>query len=105
MNTQGEKIGSDHRRLFSEKDEIVLLQAIIDTKGKNPVQDNRPLYESMKGSFSSDITLRQFSEKIRNMRRKYTAKEMRGEQASASNPHQQKCFQLSKAIWGVDSEC
>ncbi|CAN7135991.1 unnamed protein product [Brassica rapa subsp. narinosa] len=102
MYTQGEKMGADHRRLFSEKDEIVLLQSIIDSKGKNPLGDNRSLYESMKGSFSFDITLRQFSEKVRTMRRKYTTKEMRGEQASASNPHQQKCFQLSKAIWGVE---
>ncbi|CAF2271253.1 unnamed protein product [Brassica napus] len=102
MYTQGEKIGADHRRLFSEKDEIVLLQGVIDSKGENPLGDYRSLFESMKGSFSFDITLRQFSEKFRTMRRKYTTKEMRGEQASASNPHQQKCFQLSKAIWGVE---
>ncbi|KAF3580044.1 hypothetical protein DY000_02033356 [Brassica cretica] len=102
MYTQGEKMGTDHRRLFSEKDEIVLLQGVIDSKGENPLEDSRSLYESMKGSFSFDITLRQFREKFRTMRRKYTTKEMRGEQASASNPHQQKCFLLSKAIWGVE---
>ena len=56
----------------------------------------------MKGSLSFDVTLRQFKEKLQTMSRKYTTTEMTGEQASASasNPHQQKCFQLSKAIWG-----
>ena len=57
----------------------------------------------MKGSFRFDVTLVQFKDKIRNLKRKYKAKEKSGEQAaSASNPHQQKCFQLSKAIWGAD---
>ncbi|CAH8298146.1 unnamed protein product [Eruca vesicaria subsp. sativa] len=100
--TQGKKIGSDLRRLFSEKDEIVLLQSIIDSKGKNPLEDNRLLYESMKGSFSVDVTLGQFREKLRTTKKKYTTKEMKGEKAFALNPHQQKCFQLSKAIWGAE---
>ncbi|KAL0742162.1 hypothetical protein Bca4012_083675 [Brassica carinata] len=102
IHTQGEKMGSDLRRRFSEKDEIVLLQSIIDSKGKNPLEDNRSLYESMKGSFSFDVTFVQFTDKIRTMRRKYRTKEMMGEETSASNPHQQKCFQLSKAIWGAE---
>ena len=103
MYTQGEKMGTDHRRLFSEKDEIVLLQGIVDYKGKNSLEDKRSLYESMKGSFSFDVTLDQFRDKIRHMNNKYTAKERSGEQqASILNPHQQKCFQLSKAIWGAD---
>ncbi|KAJ0234464.1 hypothetical protein HA466_0274800 [Hirschfeldia incana] len=103
-HTQGEKNGSELRRLFRETDEIVLLQSIIDSKGKNPLEDRRSLYEFIKGSLSNDVTLRQFRDKIHSMRRKYITKEMRGydEQASASNPHQQKCFQLSKAIWGAE---
>ena len=105
MYTQGEKMGTDHRRLFSEKDEIVLLQGVIDSKGENPLKYKRSFYQSMKGSFSFDVTLVQFKDKIRNLKRKYKAKEKSGEQAasaSASNLHQQKCFQLSKAIWGAD---
>ncbi|WZZ53218.1 hypothetical protein YC2023_053325 [Brassica napus] len=99
---KGEKMGTKNRR-FSEKDEIVLLQGIVDYKGKNPLEDKRSLYESMKGSFSFDVTLDQFRDKIRHMNNKYTAKERSGEQqASILNPHQQKCFQLSKAIWGAD---
>ncbi|CAF1857863.1 unnamed protein product [Brassica oleracea var. botrytis] len=99
---KGEKMGTKNRR-FSEKDEIVLLQGIVDYKGKNPLEDKRSLYESMKGSFSFDVTLDQFRDKIRHMNNKYTAKEKSGEQqASILNPHQQKCFQLSKAIWGAD---
>ncbi|KAG2287410.1 hypothetical protein Bca52824_047014 [Brassica carinata] len=100
--TRGGKMGTD-KRLFSEKDEIVLLQGIIDSKGKNPLKNKRSFYQSMKGSFSFDVTLRQFSDKIRHMQKLYTRNEMRGEQqASVLNPHQQKCFQLSKAIWGAD---
>ncbi|KAL0836667.1 hypothetical protein Bca101_088557 [Brassica carinata] len=41
---QCEKMGSNSKRLFGEKDEIVLLQGIIDSKGKNPLEDR--LYES-----------------------------------------------------------
>ncbi|KAL0669541.1 hypothetical protein Bca4012_032245 [Brassica carinata] len=71
---KGEKMGTKNRR-FSEKDEIVLLQGIVDYKGKNSLEDKRSLYESMKGSFSFDVTLDQFRDKIRHMNNKYTAKE------------------------------
>lgn len=97
---KGEKMGTKKRR-FSEKDEIVLLQGIIDSKGKNPLEDKRSFYESVKGSISFDVTLDQFKDKIRYLQKKYTAKEKSGEQASILNPHEQKCFQLSKAIWGA----
>ncbi|KAG2287409.1 hypothetical protein Bca52824_047013 [Brassica carinata] len=108
--TQGGKMGTNtpsFARVFSEKDEIVLLQGVIDSKGENPLKYKRSFYQSMKGSFSFDVTLVQFKDKIRNLKRKYKAKEKSGEQAasasaSASNLHQQKCFQLSKAIWGAD---
>ncbi|KAF8086730.1 hypothetical protein N665_0614s0014 [Sinapis alba] len=90
------------RRVFSEKDEIVLLQGIVDFKGKNPLADKRPLYESIKGSFSFAVTLDQFKDKIRSLMKKYTRIEMKGEEASVLNSHQQKCFQLSKAIWGAE---
>ncbi|KAG2307308.1 hypothetical protein Bca4012_083676 [Brassica carinata] len=105
---QAKKTGSNtkqasFRRLFSEKDEIVLLQGIVDYKGQNPLEDKRSFYESMKGSFSFDVTLVQFADKIRSLMRKYTRNEMRGEEvASVLDPHQQKCFQLSKAIWGAE---
>uniref|UniRef100_M4EH43 Glabrous enhancer-binding protein-like DBD domain-containing protein n=1 Tax=Brassica campestris TaxID=3711 RepID=M4EH43_BRACM len=106
---QGGKMGTTNNntpsfaRVFSEKDEIVLLQGVIDSQVENPLKYKRSFYQSMKGSFSFDVTLVQFKDKIRNLKRKYKAKEKSGEQAaSASNPHQQKCFQLSKAIWGAD---
>ncbi|KAJ0234465.1 hypothetical protein HA466_0274810 [Hirschfeldia incana] len=98
---KGKKLGTK-KRLFSEKDEIVLLQGIIDSKGKNPLEDKRGFYESVKGSISFDVTLDQFKDKIRHMQKKYTAKEKSGEEVFILNPHEQKCFQLSKAIWGPD---
>ncbi|KAG2302610.1 hypothetical protein Bca4012_060946 [Brassica carinata] len=70
------KQGSTFERLFGEKMRL------------NPLEDRRSLYESRKGSLA--------------LMRKYTTTEMTGEQASASNPHQQKCFLLSKAIWGAE---
>ncbi|CAH8371859.1 unnamed protein product [Eruca vesicaria subsp. sativa] len=105
--TQGGKMGTktpSHRRLFSEKDEIVLLEGIIDFKGKNPLEAKRSFYQSIKGSLSLsfDVTLKQLEDKIRYMKKLYTAKAKSGEQASVLNPHQQKCFQLSKAIWGAE---
>ncbi|CAN7058586.1 unnamed protein product [Brassica rapa subsp. trilocularis] len=106
--TQGGKMGTTNTpcftRLFSEKDEIVLLQGIIDSQVKNPLDYKRRVYQSMKASFSFDVTLDQFKDKIGTLKKKYTrTKEKSGEQqASILNPHQQKCFQLSKAIWGAD---
>ncbi|CAH8298189.1 unnamed protein product [Eruca vesicaria subsp. sativa] len=91
----------EKNRLFTDKDEIVLLQGIIDCKGKNPFENKRTLYESLKGSFSFDVTLDQFKVKIQNLKRSYRNKVMRGGEASCLNPHQQKCFQLSKLIWGA----
>ncbi|KAG2287408.1 hypothetical protein Bca4012_032247 [Brassica carinata] len=105
--TQGGKMGTTNTpcftRLFSDKDEIVLLQGIIiDSEVKNPLDYKRSFYQSMKGSFSFDVTLDQFKEKIRSLKKKYTRNEMRGGEASLLNSHEQKCFQLSKAIWGAD---
>ncbi|XP_018480867.2 probable transcription factor At1g66420 [Raphanus sativus] len=104
---QGGKMGTNRlppcTRLFSEKDEIVLLQGLIDSQGNNnPFEDRRPLYESMKASFSFDVTWAQFKKKIWSLKRKYTRTEMRGGVASFfRNPHEKRCFQLSKAIWGA----
>ncbi|KAG2307310.1 hypothetical protein Bca52824_027058 [Brassica carinata] len=103
--TQGGKMGMNtppFTRVFSKKDDIVLLQGIIDSGWKNPLKDKHSFYQSMKGSFSFDVTFVQFVDKIRNVKRRYKAKEKSGEEAYASSPHQQKCFQLSKAIWGAE---
>uniref|UniRef100_M4EH41 Glabrous enhancer-binding protein-like DBD domain-containing protein n=3 Tax=Brassica campestris TaxID=3711 RepID=M4EH41_BRACM len=80
----------------------VYTQGIIDSQVKNPLDYKRRVYESMKGSFSFDVTLDQFKVKIGTLKKKYTRSEMRGGEASLLNPHEQKCFQLSKAIWGAD---
>ncbi|KAJ0234463.1 hypothetical protein HA466_0274790 [Hirschfeldia incana] len=103
-NVSSKRAKRSTKRRFSDKDEIVLLQGIVDSKGKNPLADKRPLYESMKGSFSFGVTLDQFKDKIRSLMRKYTRNEMKGGEvaSSISNPLQRKCFQLSKAIWGAD---
>ncbi|KAL0804407.1 hypothetical protein Bca101_096897 [Brassica carinata] len=69
---------SNFKRLFGEKDEIVFLQGIIDYNGKNPLEDRRSLYNSMKGSLSFDVTLRQSKENLQTMIKKYTTTKMTG---------------------------
>ncbi|KAG2307311.1 hypothetical protein Bca52824_027059 [Brassica carinata] len=57
---------------------------------------------SLSGQEEAPLNQREFVDKIRNVKRRYKAKEKSGEEAYASSPHQQKCFQLSKAIWGAE---
>ncbi|KAH0872894.1 hypothetical protein HID58_070256, partial [Brassica napus] len=55
-----------------------LNRRIIDYNGKNPLEDRRSLYNSMKGSLSFDVTLRQFKENLQTMIKKYTTTKMTG---------------------------
>ncbi|EFH62772.1 hypothetical protein ARALYDRAFT_475156, partial [Arabidopsis lyrata subsp. lyrata] len=89
------------QRLWSEEDEISVLQGMIDFKadtGKSPYEDSNAFYEFLKKSISFEVSKNQFMDKIRSLRKKYIGKE--GKEPSFVKAHDKKAFELSKFIWG-----
>ncbi|KAG7584978.1 GLABROUS1 enhancer-binding protein family [Arabidopsis thaliana x Arabidopsis arenosa] len=89
------------QRLWSEEDEISVLQGMIDFKadtGKSPYEDTNVFYEFLKKSISFEVSKNQFMDKIRSLRKKYIGKE--GKEPSFVKAHDKKAFELSKFIWG-----
>ncbi|KAJ4881623.1 DNA-binding storekeeper protein-related transcriptional regulator [Raphanus sativus] len=87
------------QRLWSEEDEISLLQGMIDFKsgtGKSPYEDMDGFYELIKKSISFEASKYQTAEKIRSLRKKYVKRGVE----SISKSHDMGCFNLSKYIWG-----
>ncbi|EOA35287.1 hypothetical protein CARUB_v10020457mg [Capsella rubella] len=93
------------QRLWTEDDEIAVLQGMIDFKadtGKSPYEDTNAFYDFIKKSISFEVSKNQFMDKIRSLRKKYTAKGKTGVEPSFSKAHDQKSYELSKFIWGPD---
>ncbi|KAI8530987.1 hypothetical protein RHMOL_Rhmol11G0102800 [Rhododendron molle] len=92
-------VGVIHR-LWSEEDEVVILEGLMDFKSP----DMGGLYEVIKKSLSFDASKSQFVDKIHKLKRKYSNNVERGDKAVLSRPHERKCFELSKKIWGGGKE-
>ncbi|KAK8559212.1 hypothetical protein V6N13_098799 [Hibiscus sabdariffa] len=94
------------QRLFSEDDEIAVLKGMLeyyDKKGVDPCADMNAFYEFVRKMIHADVTKAQLMDKIRRLRKKFennAGKAKMGEDRTFSKPHEQKAFQLSKAIWG-----
>ncbi|KAG5524743.1 hypothetical protein RHGRI_031425 [Rhododendron griersonianum] len=86
-------------RLWSEGDEVMILEGLMDFKS-----DMGGLYEVIKKSLSVDASKSQFLDKIRKLKRKYSPNVERGDKAVLSTPHEHKCFELSKKMWGGGKE-
>ncbi|XP_010495915.1 PREDICTED: probable transcription factor At1g44810 [Camelina sativa] len=93
---------SPFARIWSEEDEISLLQGMIDfkaEKGTSPYDDMNGFFLGAKDSISFDASKTQFVEKIRSLKNKYfKGKDSR----SFLKPHDKKCFKLASCIWGSD---
>ncbi|CAA7029791.1 unnamed protein product [Microthlaspi erraticum] len=100
------KTGEDSKkpafqRLWTEDDEITILQGMIDfkaDKGKSPYEDTTAYYDFVKGSISCVVTKNQFMDKLRSLKKKY----MNKEKPVFTKPHDQKSYKLCKYIWGSD---
>ncbi|CAH2038250.1 unnamed protein product [Thlaspi arvense] len=96
------------QRLWSEEDEIAVLQRLIDCKadtGANPLDDMTGFYQLVKKSISFDVSKTQFTEKLRSLKKKFEnnlGKGKNGEEPTFSKPHDRKAFDLSKLIWGAN---
>ncbi|KAF8095970.1 hypothetical protein N665_0320s0092 [Sinapis alba] len=101
------KIGEDSKkpaafqRLWTEEDEITVLQGMIDFKndtGNSPYDDTNAYYDYIKKSISFEVSKNQFMDKLRSLKKKYMGKE----KPSFTKPHDQKSYRLCKFIWGPD---
>ncbi|KAL8119622.1 uncharacterized protein LOC141724374 [Apium graveolens] len=109
-----DKKGNIFARLFTEKDEIVLLEGMINYKEKNKGADPSlnivKFHESVQDLLSCSVTKSQIADKIRRLKKKYVnylKKGKNGEDPVISRPHEYKSFELSKKIWpseGLGSE-
>ncbi|KAG5235365.1 hypothetical protein OIU77_009048 [Salix suchowensis] len=95
------------QRLWTEEDEISLLQGIIDfiaEKGYDPSKDTNAFFDFIKQSFHFDVSMNQLKDKISRLRKKFEnhVKGKKGENKVFSKPHDQKGFDLSKYIWGSE---
>ncbi|KAL9815886.1 Transcription factor STKL1 [Arabidopsis thaliana] len=90
------------QRVWSEEDEISLLQAVIDFKaetGTSPWDHKNAFFDIAKKSISFDVSNVQFFDKIRSFKRKYFGdRKMR----SVESDHDKKCLGLAVLIWGSD---
>ncbi|KAJ6770246.1 hypothetical protein OIU79_020985 [Salix purpurea] len=95
------------QRLWTEDDEISLLQGIIDfidEKGFDPLKDTYAFFDFIKQSFHFDVSMAQLKDKVFRLRKKFDnqVKGKKGENKVFSKPHDQKGFDLSKCIWGSE---
>ncbi|XP_011658171.1 STOREKEEPER protein [Cucumis sativus] len=94
------------QRLWSEDDEIAILNGMIDysaKKGSDPSLDMNAFHDFIKKSLHVDVTKAQLMDKIRRLKKKYRNNADRGKKGADptfSKAHDQKGFELSKRIWG-----
>ncbi|KAM7262518.1 hypothetical protein ACFE04_000201 [Oxalis oulophora] len=95
------------QRLFTEKDEITLLQGIIDYTaniGNDPFTRIAAFYDYIKQSLQCDATEAQLHYKMKRMRKKYINISNRkgikaGKEPNFTKHHERILFDLSKKIW------
>ncbi|KAF8047388.1 hypothetical protein N665_3063s0001 [Sinapis alba] len=95
------------QRVWTEEDEIAVLQGIIDFKnetGSSPYDDKNALYDLVKKSVSFDVAKTQFMEKIRALKKKFENNlgrgKKKGKDPSFPKAHDRKVFDLAKLVWG-----
>lgn len=96
------------QRVWSEDDEISLLQGLIDYKndtGVSPFDDTNGVYQLLKKVVSFDVNKNQFMKKLASLKKKYEnnlGKAKNGDEPTFVKPHDRKAFALSKFVWGAN---
>ncbi|KAF8088512.1 hypothetical protein N665_0538s0013 [Sinapis alba] len=91
------------QRLFSEEDEISMLQGMIDFKadtGKSPYEEMDRFYELTGKTISFKVSKIQFVDKIRSLKRKFMEKVVKQGVESLTKAHDIECLKLAEFIWG-----
>ena len=107
-----EKKSNMFQRLWSEEDEILILEGMIEFQKKfnlDPLANLDHYYEFSKESLLTDFTdftRTQLQDKIRRLRRKYLKSREKddGKDKTFSKPQEQMAYDLSKAIWGNEEK-
>lgn len=93
-------------RLWSNDDEIALLNGMVDfrnVKGLDPNADMGAFYDFVKGKLQVDFSRDQLRTKISRMKKRFLnalKKGGNGLDPVFSKPHEDMVFELSKKIWG-----
>ncbi|WOG91697.1 hypothetical protein DCAR_0310947 [Daucus carota subsp. sativus] len=101
--SNGDEKRSGIHRLWSEDDEIVILQGLIDyqlANDEDPYSDLEAFYKFVKDSLHVSVSMKQLSDKIRRLKKKYSVNAEKGDDVVFVKPHEDKSFELSKKIWG-----
>ncbi|KAG6412875.1 hypothetical protein SASPL_125568 [Salvia splendens] len=106
-----EKKSNMFQRLWSEEDEIVILEGMIEFQNKfkvDPIANLDQYHDFIKKSVQTDFTdftRTQLQDKIRRLKRKYLkSREKDGKEKAFSKPQEQMAYDLSKAIWGNEEK-
>ncbi|KAG6572314.1 STOREKEEPER protein, partial [Cucurbita argyrosperma subsp. argyrosperma] len=108
---EGKKVcGSGINRLWSEDDEISILQGMIDfqsAKGSDPYTDMSQFLEFIKKNLSVNVSKNQLIDKVRRLKKKYknnSEKGRNGDDPVFLKQHEHNSFVLSKKIWGNEAK-
>ncbi|CAK9316250.1 unnamed protein product [Citrullus colocynthis] len=108
---EGKKVsGAGINRLWSEEDEISILQGMIDfqlAKGSDPYTDMSLFLDFIKENLSVDVSKNQLIDKVRRLKKKYknnSEKGRNGDDPVFLKQHEHKSFVLSKKIWGNEAK-
>ncbi|KAL9689907.1 hypothetical protein QQ045_010298 [Rhodiola kirilowii] len=91
------KSGPFQRSIFSEDDEILLLQRIIEHKKAG--NDPSTFYDFVKSDLQNQVTVQQVYRKKKGLKAKFFKNVKRGKDVSFDNAHDKLIFDLSKKIW------
>ncbi|CAN1224117.1 Probable transcription factor At4g01260 [Linum grandiflorum] len=95
------------QRIWGDEDEIALLNGLLEfsKRGADPFKQIGDLYNLVKKSLTIDISMSQLKEKAARLKKKFekNAKGKDGEGKSFNKQHDQRCFDLSKKIWGSEA--
>ncbi|CAN0885235.1 Probable transcription factor At1g61730 [Linum grandiflorum] len=92
------------QRLWSDDDEVALLDGMIEFSEKrrvDPTRDLAAFHDFIKKSLSIEVAQSQLKDKIGRLRRKF-AKANEEEVKSFPKVHEREVFDLSKKIWGTN---
>ncbi|XP_047324225.1 probable transcription factor At1g11510 [Impatiens glandulifera] len=96
------------QRIWSEEDEIAILNGMIDhgeNEGINPATvDMSSLYDSIRDSIQVQASRSQLTDKVKKLKKKFLTnleKSYNGIDRTFAKDHDQKCYDLSKKIWGT----
>ncbi|KAL6272020.1 hypothetical protein ACE6H2_022712 [Prunus campanulata] len=91
------------QRIWSDDDEITILEGMIDyytKQGVHPNADMFAFHDFMKKSLKADVNKTQLQDKIRRLKKKYESNVDKGKKYNPVKPHELKVFDLSKKVWG-----